>query len=63
VLGDRGDARALEPVLLEQLGGGIEHALPRLLGLLGSALRAVAAGFDFSGHGWHSTTLSNTVML
>ena len=48
---DRGDRRALEAPLREELLGGVENPLPRLLGLLAAMLGAVGARLlDISGH-------------
>src|SRR5215208_2906102 len=60
---DRRDARALPAALLEQLSSGVEHPPACLLSLLGTTLGAVAAGLDILGHGCHSNTVSNTVIL
>ncbi len=62
-LSDRGDAGTVEAPLLEQCGGGVEHALPRLLGLLEAALGAVGASLDFAVHINYGTSLFNKVML
>ena len=62
-LGDRGDAGTVETALLEQHGGGVEHALPSLLGLLAPVFRAVGARLDFAVHVLYGTCLFNKVLL
>jgi steroid delta-isomerase-like uncharacterized protein len=61
--GDRCDAGAVEAPLLEQRRRGVEHALPRLLGLLEAPLGAVAARLDISGHVHYGSNLFNEVLL
>ena len=62
-LGDRGDAGTVETALLEQRGGGVEHPLPSLLGLLAPVFRAIGARLDFAAHVLYGTCLFNKVSL
>ena len=62
LVGDRGDARAVEPSLVEQRRSGVQHSLPCLCGLLGAPVGTVVA-LDIALHVWNSITVFNKVIL